>query len=306
MEMTSRNMDNMMKRNNIKERQNEAFSIDMLSAQRHYYSMAKCVVYATAFFCVIVVTVLSILNRAYSNEILGNAVLAYSIIAFLLNTILTNERNKLQTLAAQIQHLFDTRLFELQWDTALCGVEPRVEYVERGKQEKRNKLDDWYKDVPEDLPLDAVTLVCLRMNVAYDQNMKRKFNMFIYCVFLIIIIAILASNFQRTLWEMAIFTLVPMLPVVKFFYDVKGRIESDKERLIRLDVRLDTLMKNAIRNGIIERNELQNISNLIYEHRRTSPLVPDWLYYLLRGREETTADYSAKHYYHELRNVYGG
>ena len=296
----------MMKKNDVNERQNEAFSIDMLSAQRHYYSMAKWVVYAAAFFCVIVVATLSILNRVYSNEILRTTVLAYSIIAFILNGILTNERNKLQILAARIQHLFDVRLFKLTWDNALCGTEPSVEDVERGKQKNQGGLIGWYKDVPNDLPLDAITLVCLRMNVAYDQNMKRKLNTFIYILFFVVICLIFAVNYQRTIWEMALYTLVPILPVVKFFFDVKKRIDSDKERLIRLDVRISTLMNNAIQGCRIESAELQNINNLIFEHRRTSPLVPDWLYNILRSREEKTAEYSAKHYYQELRNVYGG
>lgn len=295
-----------MEKNDVNKRQNEAFSIDMLSAQRHYYSVAKWVVYATVFFCVIVVASLSILNKVYSNEILRNTVLAYSIIAFVLNGILTNKRNKLQILAARIQQMFDVRLFKLTWDNALCGTEPSVEDVERGKQERQEGLNDWYKDVPDDLPLDAITLVCLRMNVAYDQNMKRKLNTLIYIVFFVVVFAIIGVSFQRTIWEMALYTLVPMLPVVKFFLDVKRRIDSDKERLIRLDVRINTLMKNAIQGMGIDSAELQNINNLIFEHRRTSPLVPDWLYDLLRDREEKTAQYSAKHYYQELRNVYGG
>ena len=124
-------MDKETKKNHVNEMQNEPFSIDMLSAQRHYYSQAKLIVYTSLFFCVIVVAVLSVLNRFYSSEILGKTVLMYSLLAFILSSMLANYRNKLQNLAARIQHLFDIKLFGLKWDTALCGIEPRVEEVKR-------------------------------------------------------------------------------------------------------------------------------------------------------------------------------
>ena len=301
MEMTSHNMDKETKKNHVNEMQNEPFSIDMLSAQRHYYSQAKLIVYTSLFFCVIVVAVLSVLNRFYSSEILGKTVLMYSLLAFILSIILTNYRNKLQNLAARIQHLFDIKLFGLKWDTALCGIEPRVEEVKRGKQKKQNKLDYWYKDIPDDLPLDAVTLVCLRMNVEYDKSMKQNLSLLLYIVVSLFAIIIVIANNERTIWDMVLYSIVPLLPVSKFLYDVKRRIDSDKERLVRLDVSIDSLMKKAIQEGVIEKEELQNINNQIFEHRRTSPLVPDWLYDMLRDKEEETAAYSAKYYFGELR-----
>ena len=301
MEMTSHNMDKETKKNHVNEMQNEPFSIDMLSAQRHYYSQAKLIVYTSLFFCVIVVAVLSVLNRFYSSEILGKTVLMYSLLAFILSSMLTNYRNKLQDLAARIQHLFDIKLFGLKWDTALCGIEPRVEEVKRGKQKKQNKLDYWYKDIPDDLPLDAVTLVCLRMNVEYDKSMKQNLSLLLYIVVSLFAIIIVIANNERTIWDMVLYSIVPLLPVSKFLYDVKRRIDSDKERLVRLDVSIDSLMKKAIQEGVIEKEELQNINNQIFEHRRTSPLVPDWLYDMLRDKEEETAAYSAKYYFGELR-----
>jgi len=301
LEMTSHNMDKETKKNHVNEMQNEPFSIDMLSAQRHYYSQAKLIVYTSLFFCVIVVAVLSVLNRFYSSEILGKTVLMYSLLAFILSSMLTNYRNKLQNLAARIQHLFDIKLFGLKWDTALCGIEPRVEEVKRGKQKKQNKLDYWYKDIPDDLPLDAVTLVCLRMNVEYDKSMKQNLSLLLYIVVSLFAIIIVIANNERTIWDMVLYSIVPLLPVSKFLYDVKRRIDSDKERLVRLDVSIDSLMKKAIQEGVIEKEELQNINNQIFEHRRTSPLVPDWLYDMLRDKEEETAAYSAKYYFGELR-----
>lgn len=299
--MTSHNMDKETKKNHVNEMQNEPFSIDMLSAQRHYYSQAKLIVYTSLFFCVIVVAVLSVLNRFYSSEILGKTVLMYSLLAFILSSMLTNYRNKLQNLAARIQHLFDIKLFGLKWDTALCGIEPRVEEVKRGKQKKQNKLDYWYKDIPDDLPLDAVTLVCLRMNVEYDKSMKQNLSLLLYIVVSLFAIIIVIANNERTIWDMVLYSIVPLLPVSKFLYDVKRRIDSDKERLVRLDVSIDSLMKKAIQEGVIEKEKLQNINNQIFEHRRTSPLVPDWLYDMLRDKEEETAAYSAKYYFGELR-----
>lgn len=301
--MTSPYMDKMQKKNNVNEMQNNPFSIDMLSAQRHYYSRAKFVVYASLFFCVIVVAVLSILNRMFPSGILGKIVLVYSIFAFVLSGLLMDYRNGLQKLAAKIQHLLDIQLFGLKWDSALCGIEPRVEHVKKGKQKKLDKLDNWYKDIPDDLPLDAVTLVCLRMNVEYDKSMKQKLSYLMYFVVSLIAIVIVVVNNDKTIWDMALYSIVPLLPVAKFFYDVKRRIDSDRERLIRLDVSVDTLLKKAVQEGVIEKEELQNINNLIFEHRCASPLVPDWLYNIFRNKEEETAAYSAKYYFGELRKI---
>lgn len=294
-------MDKETKKNRVREIQNEPFSIDLLSAQRHYYSQAKLVAYASLLFSVIIVVILSILNRIYPGRILEKIVLAYAFLAFMLSGLLMNYRNKLQNLAARIQHLFDITLFGLRWDTALCGIEPRVEDVKRGKQKNQKNLVDWYNDIPDDLPLEAVTLVCLRMNVEYDKSMKQKLSLLIYIIVFLIAIVIVVANNERTIWEMVLYTIVPLLPVAKFLCDVKRRIDSDKDRLIRLDAGIDSLMKKAIQEGVIVKEELQNINNQIFEHRRTSPLVPDWLYIFFREKEEETAAYSAKYYYEELR-----
>lgn len=293
-----------MKRNCVKEKQNEPYSIDLLSAQRQYYIRAKWIVGCSLFFCVIVVAGISIVNRLHPSDILTKMVLLYSIVALVLGWLLAKSRNKKQNLAARIQHLFDSRLFELKWDNALCGSEPHVEDIERGKQQNPKKLYDWYKDVPDDLPLEVVALVCMRMNVAYDQSMKRRLLMLVYSVFFIVLLIIVIANLQRSILDFLVCFIAPMVPVFKFFYDAKQRIDKDNEKLIRLDACIDSVMKKALGGGDIEQDELQNINNMIFEHRNTSSLMPDWYYDLLRDKEEKTAEYGALYYYEQFRKIY--
>lgn len=293
-----------MKQNCVKEKQNEPYSIDLLSAQRQYYLHAKWIVGFSLFFCVVVVASISIINRLHPSDILTKMVLLYSIVALGLGWLLAKSRNKKQNLAARIQHLFDTRLFGLKWDNALCGSEPCVEDIERGKLQNPKKLEDWYKDVPDDLPLEIVALVCMRMNVAYDQSMKRRLSMLIYIVFFIVLLLIIIANLQRSVLDFLVCFIAPMVPVFKFFYDAKQRVDNDNEKLIRLNAQIDSVMKKSLDGGGIETGDLQNINNLIFEHRNTSSLMPDWYYDLLRNKEEKTAEYSALYYYERFRETY--
>lgn len=293
-----------MNQNNVNKQQNEPFGIDMLNAQRHYYLLAKRMVLVSLFFCVILVAVLSVTNRLIQSDFLAKAVLIYSLIALVLNWLFANKRNQLQNLAARIQHLFDIRLFGLTWDKALCGVEPRLEDIERGKQNDPKKLNDWYLGVPDDLPVEVVALVCMRMNVAYDQSMKRRLTTLIYLSFFVILLIIIMANLQRSIFDFLICFVAPMIPVFKFFYDAKQRVDKDKDRLIRLDTLIDAAIKKALKGEVIEQSELQKINNLIFEHRNTSPLMPEWFYNILRKKEEETSAYSANYYYNEFRKAY--
>lgn len=292
--------------NRILEKQNEPRFIDMLSAQRHLYNVAKRWNTVQLCFCVIIVICINFIKLllpkdlyllSFSYEDIIHWITIYGVIVLMLQNCLAAKISSHKLLAARIQQLFDCCLFQLHWNKALCGDKPQPEEISRnlGKEEV-DKLYDWYS--LEINPLNEVksALVCMRSNVYYDYGIRRLYMKGMdYMMWAILFLLVVAFGIQNTnWWDIVVMGIVPLLPATKWLYDVHEQNITNLKSLENIKSILASAFDKARNQETINSFDLEQIQNFIFIHRKNSFLIPSWVYKLLRKQSEKDMNYSVK------------
>lgn len=243
--------------NSIFERQNEQRFIDMLSAQRHLYNVAKRWNTVQICFCVIIVIIVNFLKLFWSKNTISLSVsyeeiihwiTIYGVLALLLQNCLVSKVAAYKLLAAKIQQLFDCNLFQLQWNSALCDDKPQPEDISRniGKEDV-DKLHDWYSLEIQPLTEELAALVCMRTNVYYDYGIRKKYKIGIdFIIGTIIFGSLIVFGIQNAnLWDIVVNGIVPLLPATKWLYDVHKQNTTNLKSLEKLKSLLASALDNA-------------------------------------------------------------
>ena len=131
--------------NNIIELENKQEHINQLKAARYLYTKAGH--YSTSYmiFCAFIPVGISIGRMFLSPDaqFALNVMMAYGLIALIAGFILESKIRKHRKLAAKIQQLFDSEVFELEWNSHLWGTKPSLENINdnMGRIEKGNKRE---------------------------------------------------------------------------------------------------------------------------------------------------------------------
>lgn len=106
-----------MAKNNIVELENSQVHINQLKAARHLYTKAGRYSISYMFFCAFIPVVISIGRMFFSpdNHFALNAMMAYGVVALVAGFILESSTSKHRNLAAKIQQLFDSEVFEMEY-----------------------------------------------------------------------------------------------------------------------------------------------------------------------------------------------
>lgn len=290
-------------KNRIPETQLAPKQLKRLAAQRKLYSDAKVIqavqigisalgppilALSIAFLC---------LDPAYAASA--------AIIVTLLNIFwLTPMQQSLKRKAAKIQELFDCDVLELSWRELTVGTRLEMETVEKYASKYKRiakygaKLTNWYpKDVGK-VPLHIGRLVCQRSNCWWDAQLRRRYAKYLIAGFLMVLIVVASLAFigGLTLDKIILAIVNPLMPTfVIGIRQYKGHTDS-ATRLDKLKEYTEQLWKNAV--GGENPDELtrsaRELQDEIYNHRRTSPLIFDWLYNLLRRQDEELMNRSAE------------
>lgn len=292
--------------NRILEKQNESRFIDMLSAQRHLYNVAKRWDTVQLWFCVIIVIVVNFIKLllpkdfcllSFSYEDITHWITIYGVIVLILQNCLAAKVSSNKLLAARIQQLFDCSLFQLHWNKALCGDKPQPEDISRnlGKEDVDN-LHDWYS--LEINPLNEVksSLVCMRSNVYYDYGIRRMYIKGMHCIVwtILFLLAVVFGIQNANWWNIVVIGIVPLLPAVKWLYDVHRQNFTNLKSLEHIKRLLASAFDKVKNQEAIDIFDLEQIQNFIFIHRKTSFLIPSWIYKLLRKQSEKDMNYSVK------------
>lgn len=262
--------------NRILEKQNEPRFIDMLSAQRHLYNVAKRWNTVQLCFCVIIVICINFIKLllpkdlyllSFSYEDIIHWITIYGVIVLMLQNCLAAKISSHKLLAARIQQLFDCCLFQLHWNKALCGDKPQPEEISRnlGKEEV-DKLYDWYS--LEINPLNEVksALVCMRSNVYYDYGIRRLYMKGMdYMMWAILFLLVVAFGIQNTnWWDIVVMGIVPLLPATKWLYDVHKQNITNLKSLENIKSILASAFDKARNQETINSFDLEQIQNFIF------------------------------------------
>lgn len=292
--------------NSILEKQNEQRFIDMLSAQRHLYNVAKRWNTVQVWFCVIIVICVNFIKLLLpkcngifpvSHETIFRLITMYGVMVLILQNCLVSKIARYKLLAARIQQLFDCSLFQLNWSKALCGEKPQPEIISRNLgKEDIDKLYDWYSLEISPLNQEKSTLVCMRSNVYYDCRIRQIYTKYLkYFMGFILLLLLVVFGIQNTnLWDIVVMGIVPLLPAVKWLYDVHRQNTTNLKSLANIKSLLNSALDKARRNEPVALSDLEQIQNFIFIHRKTSFMIPSWVYYLLRKQSEKDMNYSVK------------
>lgn len=291
--------------NKIPEIQNHEQQLDKLAAQRQIYSNAKNVVLLQMFLVVGTIALWLILAFFYAHLKIYGAY--WGIIITLLDIfVLVSWIDSLKKKAAKIQELFDCDVLNLSWYDLKVGQRPDpetiVKYSSRHyrKNPKRGgKLKDWYPIAIQELRLPLARLVCQRSNLWWDAELRRR-----YALAIAVIVGILGlsgvfvgiyKDFNQEKFLMSI--TVPLMPVVFWGIRQYKAHNASASRQVRLKEYVNKLWNDTLEGKLSDTQlevESRNLQNEIYENRSNNPLIFDWIYKILRNKQEGQMNKSAE------------
>lgn len=280
------------------EHQNDQIVLDRLSAQRNLYSAAKRWRNLRFVLCVITIVVLSVIRAFFVDNqtiaiILGLAVFA----SLLLGPVFNKQIGRKRTLAARIQQLMETELFELPWEENLCGPQPIAEDVYNHKSSIiPDDLHNWYTvDIGKVQDHNTAVLLCQRENLKYDSHIRTSFTRMCLWFGIIACVAIAVVSFflyKDDTLSIIMFGLIPITPIVRWIQSVLNEDGRDKSFRDALEALVKTEMENALKGKPVRVNVLKQIQNHMFQHRKEGYLVPDCYHNICRKQSEERAAYS--------------
>lgn len=272
----------------ITEAQNHDSHLRLLLAQRRLYSRAKVWANVRGFGLGIVAIASPLVVAVWPDS----ATAAASVAAgwFALNRLVFRPAEwRAATPAATIQEQFDTRVFSMP---TIAVRDPQVlpEEVTRlaDKRNGRKKayssehLRNWY---PINLKVDGRVAIAIaqRGNLAYTQELlRRSANLWIGLLagWAVLAVAIgLKADFSLESFLLAI--VIPILPPFLDAADEWQRVRAAGKERRALALEIQDAIENDPTNPI-NPDQLIGWQSQLFSLRRDTPLVPDWLYAVLR------------------------
>ena len=296
--------------NSIPETQNEPRKLELLAAQRQLYSDAKNLQLVSVTIGVPIVILWSMLV-AFFHQLDVYAGL-WGIVATLLELLVFSRLQKTtQEKAANIQQIFDCEVLNFNWASLQCGtrVEPEtiISASERFKSKKAgySKLQNWYPISIGQLPIYQARIICQRSNIWWDSKLRRRYSKWI--VFILITLTTLVFLIGLvgglTLEKFLLAVLAPLTPA--FVLGLRQYTEHNEaaNRLDRLRENAEILLRKTISQKLTPQElemESYSLQTQIYDNRRRSPLIFDWLYARLRQGHEEQMSRGAESFVQEL------
>jgi hypothetical protein len=297
--------------NNIPQQQNLQRRLELLAAQRQLYSDAKNLQIISVIISVPVVIAWSILVALFPTLAVYAAL--WGIIATFLELLVFSRLQKsTQEKAAKIQQIFDCEVLQFNWASLNCGVrverETIIDASNRYKRKNLNfiqQLQDWYPISVGQLPIHQARIICQRSNVWWDAQLRRCYSKWIIIILLslTVIVSLIGLIGGLTFEKFLLAILVPLIPA--FVFGLRQYTEHNEAatRLDRLRENAEVLFEQVISRRYTTQDlerESYSLQTQIYDNRRRSPLILDWLYSRLRNKDEEQMNKGAESLVQEL------
>jgi hypothetical protein len=283
----------------IATRQNEPDQIELLAAQRRLYSEAKTYSTLRTFIVVVLAIGGPLLSGKYPQCAAYVGIFSVSYLIFDVSLLEYMERGRRKA-AAKIQELFDTRVLEIPWNATVVGTRPDTDVIARALA-KAGKIDrvplrNWYSPEVADVPVEVGRVLCQRSNLSWDARLRTQYAtaLSIGLGLAVAVSVIFAVKLNMTLDSILTGFVLPCVPllvtIIRQTVD-NFRSASDTRDLIpRIDAAIETLCsgKSVPHLGAVTRT----FQDEIFRHRLRCPLIYDWVYWLLRDRQENEMRFS--------------
>ncbi|MFD8044832.1 S-4TM family putative pore-forming effector [Streptomyces chartreusis] len=207
-------------------------------------------------------------------------------------TVLSSLEQSYSLQGANVQELYDTKLFHLPWNQALVGREPVPDDVSAAARRIRDHGPylDWYSIDLGDTPWPGDVLLCQRQSAVWSRRDHRAYGTFLAISggtwTLTIIVFALARDMTLLTFLVALFlpSAAALLDTIELAREHWQ--QSVKRRQVEDDIH-DVWNKYQASPRDIPIAECQRLQDATYLLRRDSPPVPKWFYNL--RRHETAA-----------------
>lgn len=287
--------------NSIASRQNTVDAIDLLAASSRAYANVKTIAKLQSF---IAGTAALLGGLALLFPIMKLWGTAYSVIVLLVDFLFFEPHlKKYQDIGAKIQEIFDTDVLQIPANPTKVHPLPEPEEIHSLATKFRAKhttqrLYDWYPINASEVPIEYGRLICQRANMTWDSSLRKAFaSIFFVSAFIVGIMAFivaLAMNLEFSTVCLSI--LLPLTPAcVKLIREGRKHQESSSAS-DRTRSKLQSIW-DGILQGSASLSDMQEgsrrLQDEIYERRKNSPTVPEWLYRLQRDQHESEMQYGA-------------
>jgi predicted pore-forming effector associated with SMODS systems len=280
--------------NGIVSRQNLPDNIKKLAAQRYFYSRAKRLTAVQTVLDVLSPIVGAITVVLKPDADLWAATVGIAI-ALLDTLLLEPKQTGFRELGANTQEEFDCSVLDLPWNAPLAGDRVNAEDIHEGyktyKPSKSAPLEDWYPKVVAALPLYQARLVCQRTNSWWDSKLRRRYCGWIGGTLSVVIASVIMLGLVNgmSLQKFVLAVVAPLLPAILWASREYQRQKDTAARSDRLKAYGESLWEQVIRNEIAESEvskRCRELQDAILIRRQESAPVFDWVYKLLRSKQE--------------------
>lgn len=300
--------------NRIPEAQNETKQLQRLAAQRHLYSVAKRILGAEVFLG----APIAIAWGVASLNIPGVRSYAafWGLLISLSDVLWLNPwQKRLREKAAKIQEVFDCDVLQLPWNTIKVGERPDPELIKehadkfKKSPSRLSPLNNWYAPVVGELPIDVARILCQRSNCWWDSNQRRRYAVWVIAGLMITVVTILGLAFVGglTVEKLFLSVIAPLAPaLILAIRQCTEQIEA-ASRIDKLKCHAERIWSAALDNAIDleSSNKSRALQDEIYENRKRSPLVFDWIFRQLRSGYEIQMNHAAEEYAQEAKKRLG-
>ena len=153
-----------------------------------------------------------------------------------------------------------------------------------------SKLENWYSTDVGKLPLHLGRIICQRSNCWWDAELRRR-----YASWVLVVLSVLTvlTLFLGLIWNFTLAKLIlgvvgPLMPA--FVIGIREYKEHNKyaAQLDKLREYVESLWNKALSDANPDEltRDSRKLQDEIYNLRRTSPLIFDWVYGLLIKEDE--------------------
>jgi hypothetical protein len=291
--------------------QNKPGRLELLRAQRLFYSRAKLYQSLSAFVALLLPGI-GVLFGAGVPAI--RPFLAFgSILVLLVDVgIISRLQRENCKRGAKVQEQFDTEVLHLDWNRLVAGARVDAEElrdIATGPlpEAEKARLENWYEPVFSKLPLPLGRLLCQRTNVAYDVRVRKSYSAILLgaAIFLVVVLTCIGLHQGLTVNELILTMFLPALPLAAFVLREYRKQGDTIESLTTLKAEVEKVWDKAL--GGASYAELTTaaraLQDAIYRHRASNPLVFDWLYNRLRKRNEDLTRHAADKFVVEAQQM---
>lgn len=282
----------------ILERQHHDRALALLAAQRQLYRHAKRLLATQMALLVLVPGILSSLalhDPAWRPWAAVVAIAALVIDVLVLDPLVRSKRNH----GAIVQEAFDVLVFSLEWPIWRLASRPDQELIQDASSHilastrERSRLLGWYPLAIGRLSDLRAVLLCQRYNIVYGMRIRRPVAMVLLLLVSALCVGFLALTvyLDLKLADALLSVAVPALPMLSWTWReyVRQRDHVATQERIKgsIEKAIAEVGTGALA-GAAASERVRHIQNEILAARMSDPLIFDWIYLLLRPRNEKT------------------